>query len=472
MKTTTAPALGLALAVAGFAGCSSEIVGTSEAPLTTQRGPNATCLAPTRSSGLPGTLSALGCFAPGDPRRVVAGVVTYEPQAPLWSDGAGKPRYFAIPDGTTIHVEPSGHFVFPNGSVLVKSFVLGGRYVETRVLVRYADGGWAGGSYEWNDDQTDASLLARAKTRTLDGQTWTFPGPNQCFRCHNDSAGVTLGPELAQLNGPTEASADNQLEQLAAAGYLDALAGPAATLPRLSRYDSSDPVEARARAYLHGNCSHGHRPGGPGAGPANYRFDVPFSAMNVCNEPASSDPGQVLFAPGASGSSEISVRMHALDGTRMPALGTTVVDPQGTKLVDGWIDATSACPPPAGVNGAVDATAFAACDHAVSFDEVLSQTLASCGGVACHSRPPLAARLALTSTSAYDALVNAPSTVSSTEILVVPGDPGRSLAWRKLVDELGPGEGVPMPRGLVRWQPLAGPSLRTFRCWIEQGAPR
>jgi hypothetical protein len=121
---------------------------------------------------------------------------------------------------------------------------------------------------------------------------------------------------------------------------------------------------------------------------------------------------------------------------------------------------------------AVDASAFAPCDERVGFDAVLTQTLSGCGGLACHSRPPVAAHLQLSSSLAYDALVNAPSTVQPSETLVVPGDVARSFAWRKLVDQLGPDDGVPMPRGLARWRPLDGESLRTFRCWIEQGAPQ
>jgi uncharacterized repeat protein (TIGR03806 family) len=442
-----------------------------------ERVSNKTCVAPPRDIPFPAKLSQLGCFESGDARKVLAGVVAYEPQAPLWSDGAGKPRYFAIPDGTAIRIAANGHFEFPNGTVLLKTFVLGGRFVETRVFVRFADGGWGGYSYEWNDAQTDATLLSGAKTKSVSGQTWSFPNRSQCLRCHNDNAGVTLGPEIAQLNGPSESSSDNQLDALAAAGYFDApLAGPTGSLPRLARYDSNESPERRARAYLHGNCSHCHRPGGPGGGSANYRFDVPFGQMNVCDAPAGSDPGQVLFAPGSSATSEISTRMHALDGTRMPALGTAMVDPVGTALVDGWIDETRSCDSSA-VDGGPDsphvgASAFASCDHDVSFEEVQAGALASCGGLACHVRPPLAAKLDLSPAHAYDALVNARSTVNPDEVLVVPGDPSRSFAWHKLIDKLGSSDGTPMPRGLSRWRPVDDDSLRVFRCWIEQGAPR
>jgi hypothetical protein len=43
----------------------------------------------------------------------------------------------------------------------------------------------------------------------------------------------------------------------------------------------------------------------------------------------------------------MSFRMHTLDMLRMPKIGSNVLDPLGTKLVDDWITAmpTDACPP-------------------------------------------------------------------------------------------------------------------------------
>jgi len=231
--------------------------------------------------------------------------------------------------------------------VLFKSFVLGDRFVETRVMFRHADGKWGAYSYEWNDAQTDATLLDRGKQKTVDGVAWSFPSRQACFRCHNVNASFTIGPEIAQLNGPVGARSDNQLETLAAGGYLDAPLAPVATLPRLPRYDdAAASLEQRARAYLHGNCAHCHRPGGPGYGTADFRFSTPFATMGVCNSPARTSPDAVLFAPGTHASSMISVRMHALDYSRMPAIGTALVDPVGTDLVDRWIDATPGCPAP------------------------------------------------------------------------------------------------------------------------------
>ena len=51
--------------------------------------------------------------------------------------------------------------------------------------------------------------------------------------------------------------------------------------------------------------------------------------------------------PGDPALSAMSFRMHTLEGTRMPKIGSSVVDPAGTQLVDDWITSlpASACPP-------------------------------------------------------------------------------------------------------------------------------
>ena len=64
----------------------------------------------------------------------------------------------ALPDGKQITVMPDGDFDFPNGTVLMKTFSVGGKRAETRLFMRHDDGGWAGYTYEWNDDGKDATL--------------------------------------------------------------------------------------------------------------------------------------------------------------------------------------------------------------------------------------------------------------------------------------------------------------------------
>src|SRR6185503_18956361 len=101
-------------------------------------------------------LSATGCVNAQSPSQAASGLIPFEPAAPFWSDNAIKERWLAIPNGTSISVGADGDFTFPNGTVLMKHFRLGGQLIETRLFMRHPDGDWAGYTYEWNAQHTDA----------------------------------------------------------------------------------------------------------------------------------------------------------------------------------------------------------------------------------------------------------------------------------------------------------------------------
>ena len=216
---------------------------------------------------------------PDDPKKPAAGVIPYGVNAPLWSDGADKERFLALPDGKTITVaDTDGDFDFPNGTVLMKTFTVGGKRIETRLFMRHDDGGWAGYTYEWIDDGSDAVLLPAGKTKTVGTQTWTFPSRSDCVSCHTEAAGRSLGLELGQLNGdfvyPSHEPIANQLKTLDHIGMFDEPLGKPVDqlLAYPDPYGTTAPLEARARAYLHSNCSNCHRPKGGGRGDMDLRF--------------------------------------------------------------------------------------------------------------------------------------------------------------------------------------------------------
>jgi uncharacterized repeat protein (TIGR03806 family) len=308
---------------------------------------------PQPPSTFPDRLSKTGCVDPSDPKRPAPGVVPFAVNAPLWSDGADKERFFAVPDGKTIHVNADGDFDFPPGSVLVKTFSLAGRRVETRLFVRHDDGEWAGYTYEWLDDQSDAVLLPAGKSKKVGEQTWTFPSRSDCMRCHTQAAGRTLGPELGQLNGDVVYAStnriSNQLATLDHVGYFDAPLGK--TPDAIVAYPSpagAGAVEPRARAYLHANCGGCHRPTGPTRSSMDLRFATPLGGTKTCDVAPEIDTlgvaGVKLLAPGAPSLSAISLRVHAKGARRMPPLASSVVDAAGTKLLDDWIASVAACP--------------------------------------------------------------------------------------------------------------------------------
>jgi uncharacterized repeat protein (TIGR03806 family) len=308
---------------------------------------------PPPADSFPKKLSETGCVNPADPTEPDPGLIPYDVNAPLWSDGAEKSRWLAIPDGTSITIASDGDFDFPVGSVLVKEFRLHGKRVETRLFMRHDDGGWAGYAYAWNAAQTDADLVAGGLTVNVDGQDWRIPSGAECLRCHTAAAGYTLGPEIRQLNRdftyPSGGATANQLSTLADMGVFSApLPDAPANLPALSSpADTLAPLHYRARAYLHANCSMCHRPGGPGGGPADFRAQIADADMGVCNTPPEGGDlgvsGAMLVLPGDAAHSIVSLRTHMLDVARMPPLGSRVVDPTGTSAIDDWINVGALC---------------------------------------------------------------------------------------------------------------------------------
>lgn len=298
-------------------------------------------------SSFPEKLSETGCVLPGDAKQPAPGMVAYDVSSPLWSDGAEKSRWFAVPEGTQITLKEDGDFDLPIGSVAMKTFFLGGKRVETRLLMRHDDGAWGGYSFEWNDAQTDATLLAAGKTKTVGAQTWVYPSRTDCTRCHTDAAGGTLGLELGQLNHdlfyPTTGRVANQVSTLALVGMFDSPLP--AKVPAFPSPTGMAPVAERASSYLHANCSSCHRPEGGGRGPMDLRFATPFAWCNVPAETGNlGNPNALLMVPGHPENSLISSRAHDTSFYRMPPLGTSVDDTAGLTAVDDWIRSLTACP--------------------------------------------------------------------------------------------------------------------------------
>ncbi len=302
---------------------------------------------------VPDKLSATGCVDPANATRPAAGLVPYAPNAPFWSDGAAKERYLALPNGATLSTTADGDIEFPNGTVLLKQFRLGGRLVETRLFMRHTDGEWAGYSYEWNAQGTDATRVVGGKTAPAGSQSWVFPSDAQCLACHTAAAGRSLGLEIAQLNGPLlypqTGRTANQLATLDAIGmFKPALATPPAALPALpDPFGSAGTLAERARAYLHTNCSQCHRPNGGTPTDLDLRYTTPLSGTNACDRvPQAGELGLAnarIVAPGDAGRSVLVARANRRDALAMPPLASTVVDAAGVDLLSRWVNSLASC---------------------------------------------------------------------------------------------------------------------------------
>lgn len=306
----------------------------------------------TGTGNLPVLLSDTGCVKPSDPTKPVNALVPYDVNVPLWSDGAAKRRWLSLPPGGRIGVESDGDWTLPIGTVLMKEFALGGKRIETRLFVRHEDGGWAGYTYEWDDAETNATLVVDGKTKEIGGQTWRYPSGTECLECHSEPAGRSLGPETAQMNrdfAAGTAHSGNQIAYLERKGLFESDPGDPDTLEAFpAPGDETATLESRARAYLHANCSNCHRPGGTTQSEMDLRASTALADTNTCGvEPLQGDfghPGAKLLLPGDAKKSMLVIRMHLLGEGRMPDVGSSLVDREGSHLVEQWIGTLTGCP--------------------------------------------------------------------------------------------------------------------------------
>lgn len=301
------------------------------------------------TSAFPARLSETGCVAANDPRLPAPGLVPYGVNAPSWADGAEAERFLAIPDGEVITVGTDGRFELPPGSVVVQTFSLAGKRTETRLLVRHQDGLWAGYSYAWLDDESDAVLLPANSRKRVGTRDWYFPSRGECMQCHTERAGRLLGLELGQLDGDLLYASTNRISnQLATLEHIGLFADPlpAERSPIPSPF-GADPVERRARAYLHANCSSCHRPPGEGRTGIDLRFTTDLVATSTCDvAPSAGDLGvgsAKIVAPKDPSRSMLSRRLRSTGAYHMPPRGS-VVDQDGATLIDRWIADLASCP--------------------------------------------------------------------------------------------------------------------------------
>src|SRR4249920_1990236 len=78
--------------------------------------------APAPATAGPATLSEWGLFTDMQHQVPAADVIPYDVISPLFSDYATKHRFIRVPAGEQVTIDASGDLVFPEGSVLVKTF--------------------------------------------------------------------------------------------------------------------------------------------------------------------------------------------------------------------------------------------------------------------------------------------------------------------------------------------------------------
>ena len=311
---------------------------------------------PDESGGMPALLSDTGAFENLATLQVADGIVPYRPNAKLWSDGADKLRWIAVPTGRTISFAETGSWSFPAGSVFIKHFEIGAerRRIETRFEVVKEGGGTYLVTYRWLEDQSDAALVpAGGDTATVqfDGtqQIWAFPGRAQCVACHNSSVNYVLGTNTRQLNGDylfASGIRDNQLRTWRRLGLLDAPPADGALVGLDALADVTDTgatLEDRSRSYLDSNCAYCHNSNAAPEG-TNFvlDFDTPLQSSNLLDALAADDlglgPAARVIAPRDPKHSVLYQRLAGNDpATRMPPVGRDIVHADAREALVEWI---------------------------------------------------------------------------------------------------------------------------------------
>jgi uncharacterized repeat protein (TIGR03806 family) len=326
--------------------------------------------------------------ADGGKLKLNAGVMPYELNTPLFSDHAHKLRTLWMPPGQMARYSQQDVLDFPVGTVITKTFYYPKgegqvllqthsdssaelkdgaldlsqvRLVETRILVRRADG-WLALPYVWNAQQTEAELARTGDQFTLTLQDasakrqsfpYVVPNENQCASCHmvklKSKEVQPIGPKARHLNRDFAyaGSTENQLAHMVKAGFLAGLPDDMASVQRAANWlDAAQPLEARARAYLDINCAHCHNPRGPASNTAlNLEPFLPASRnLGLCKPPvaAGKGTGDHLFGivPGEPDESIMIFRLASQEGgVMMPELGRSLVHEEGGKLIRDWIAA-------------------------------------------------------------------------------------------------------------------------------------
>ena len=317
------------------------------------------------------TLAAYRLFTDAGGRAPNAGLVPYALNTPLFSDYAEKQRYLYLPSGKQAGYRAQGVLDLPVGAVLVKTFAYPAdfrrpkdsvRFIETRLLIHRASG-WTPLTYVWNAAQTEA-VLKRAGARTNVAFTddkgeavrfsYAVPNVNQCKECHALSGAIQpIGPKARNLNGDYAyvGGSENQLAHWTRLGLLKGAPAPAAA-PVTARWDdASAPLQARALAYLDGNCGHCHNPKGAASNSGLYleyeRNQSVARGMGKRPVAAGKASADLDFdiAPGDPESSIMVHRMRSREpGVMMPELGRALPHAEGVALIEAYIKSMPAQP--------------------------------------------------------------------------------------------------------------------------------
>jgi hypothetical protein len=306
---------------------------------------------------LPSDVFCIGLYRDHDATHYAPSAIPYTPGVTLWSDGAEKQRYFALPTGTQIDTANFDTWKFPAGTKAFKEFRFAGKLAETRLLWKQLDGTWLAGTYIWDAAQSSAPLNTSRQPVLLD-TGYEIPTAKDCGKCHHGGADYLLGIEAVALALP--AAQGITLASLVKAGSLsDPPAQTSIALP-----EDATGKAGWALGYLHANCGMPCH-SGRGLGEETMlllrlragefwsadgkAIDTPVAQTDTYlatfkQDPTTASvaqayPGAYRITPGAHDQSLVWLLAHNRGKYQMPPLVSHKVDDVGMQKLADWIDA-------------------------------------------------------------------------------------------------------------------------------------
>lgn len=291
----------------------------------------------------PTLLSQTGLYSDFASRTLSSDLLAFAPRFEFWSDGAQKARWLYLPPGTKIDTTRIDHWTFPVGTKAFKEFRAGGKLVETRLLMKVAEGTgngvWWQAAYVWKEDGSDAVATLAGAANAL-GTSHTVPSQVDCRNCHGDVSDVLIGVSAIQLADPS--AAPSALAALNAAGKLTAAPPPNIDVPGTGNVKD-------ALAYLHANCGHCHNDEARRLdSQSRMRLRLLVGQQVEQTGAYTTTLGTVMrhtlengvtdvVVKGDPDRSGLALRMARRDFYGMPPAGTKQVDDAGVATVRQWI---------------------------------------------------------------------------------------------------------------------------------------